>query len=143
MKLADHFIVVLQALVHQPGKARRIRRQHFRPLLEGQSLGTVAAVIGDMAGGLVAEQIHMDPVVIQVFQEIHDIAVIRNGTGLLCGHFFLCHGHRRLQAVGLFADPALGIAGHNPGFVHFGDDGHGAGNLGGLALGAGHAAQTG
>ncbi len=39
-------------------------------------------------------------------------------------------------------DPALLVAGLDPGFIHFSDDGDPPGNAAGLALGPGHAAQA-
>ena len=57
-----------QGLIHQLGKAFRILRQHFGALLKGKLLGTIAAVIGHMAGGLVRKQIHMDILFQDIFQ---------------------------------------------------------------------------
>ncbi|KAF5078551.1 hypothetical protein DSECCO2_139590 [anaerobic digester metagenome] len=143
VEFADHLVVALQGLIHQLGKLLRVLVQHLGALGKGQSLRAVTAVIGHVARGLVAHQIHMDVLFIQILQQIHHVAVIGDGAGFLGRHLLLGDGQRQLQAVGLFADPALRIAGHDPGLIHFGDDGHSAGDLGGLALCAGHAAQTG
>ena len=96
-----------------------------------------------MAGGLVAHQIHVDVVVIEVLQQIHDVAVIGHGAGGTSGLMLPGDGHGLLQTVGAVADPALGIAGVDTGVIYLGDDGGGAGDLSSLALGAAHAAETG
>ena len=69
--------------------------------------------------------------------------MIGNGTGLLGIHVLLGDLPGLFQAVGAVADPALSIAGLDAGVVHLGDDGGSAGDLSGLALSTGHAAQTG
>ncbi len=143
VELADHLIVVLQGLVYQLAEGLRVLVQHLGALGEGQALGAVAAVIGHVAGGLVAHEVHVDVVVVQILQQIHDVAVIGNGAGLARRLMLAGDADRLFQAVGAVADPALGIAGVDAGVVHLGNDGGGAGDLGGLALGAGHAAQAG
>ena len=143
MELADHLIVMLQSLVNQLGEALGILIQHLGALLEGQALGAVAAVVSHVAGGLIAHQIHMDALLIQVLQQIHHVAVVGNRAGGLAVQVLLGDGQSFIQAVGAVGDPALGVAGGDAGIVHLGDDGGGAGDLSGLALGAAHAAQTG
>ena len=96
-----------------------------------------------MAGSLVGQQIHVDIIVIEVLQQVYHVAVIGNGTGLLGIHVLLGDLPGLFQAVGAVADPALSIAGLDAGVVHLGNDGGSAGDLSGLALSTGHAAQTG
>ena len=140
VELADHLVVVPQGLVYQLAEALGILVQHFGPLSEGQALGAVTAVVGDVAGGLVGHQIHVDVVGVEVLQQIHDIAVVSHSTSL--AGLLMVRGdlHGLGQAGGAVADPALGEAGVDPGVVHLRDDGGSAGNLSGLALGAAHAA---
>ena len=142
VELADQFIVMAQSLVHQLAEALGVLVQHLGALLEGQTLRAVASVVGDMAAGLVAEQVHMHVLLQQVLQQIHHVAVVSDGARLLGGHLLLGDGQRLIQTSGLLADPALRIAGHDAGLVHLGDDGHGSGNFGSLALCAGHAAKA-
>ena len=132
-----------QALVHQPAEARRIPVQQLGALGKGQALGAVAAVVGHMAGGLVAHQIHMDLLPLQIFQQIHDIAVVGDGAGGLFRQMRLRQRQRLRQGSGSGADPALREAGVDAAVVHLGDQRHRAGDLRGLALRAAHAAQTG
>ena len=143
VQLADQVIVMLQGLVNQLGEALGIVGQHLGALLEGQALGAVAAVIGHVAGGLVGQQVHVDVVLQHILQQVHHVAVVGDGAGLLGGLMLLGDLHGLFQAVGPVAHPALSVAGLDPGVVHLGDDGGGAGDLSSLALGAGHAAQTG
>ena len=142
MEPADHLIVPPQGFVHQLPELLRVVVQHLRPLGEGQPLGAVSAVIGHMAGGLVAEQVHVHIVFVQVFQQVHHVAVIGDGAGGPVRQVPPGHGQRLLQAVGAPADPSLGIPGLDAGVVHLCDDGHGPGDLRRLALGAAHAAQA-
>ena len=139
---ADHLIVPPQGFVHQLPELLRVVVQHLRPLDEGQPLGAVSAVIGDVAGGLVAEQVHVHIVFVQVFQQVHHVAVIGDGAGGLVRQVPPGHGQRLLQAVGALTDPSLGIPGLDAGVVHLCDDGHGPGDLRRLALGPAHAAQA-
>ncbi|MPM57010.1 hypothetical protein SDC9_103827 [bioreactor metagenome] len=143
MELADHFIVVAQGLIHQLAEAVGVFIQHLGALLEGQALRAVASVIGDVAGGLVAQKVNVDIFLIEVLQQIHHVAVIGDGAGSFFGHVLLRHGEGLVQARGLLTDPALGVAGHDAGHIDLGDDGDGAGNFCGLTLGAAHAAKTG
>ena len=143
VELADHLIVVLERFVNQLGEALGVLVQHVGALLEAQALGAVAAVIGHVAGGLVGEQIHMDVVVIDILQQIYDVAVVGHSAGLLAGLVLLGDFHSLGQVAGAVAHPALGVAGLDAGVVHLGDNGGSPGDLSGLALGARHAAKTG
>ena len=80
-------------------------------LHEGKALGAVAAVVGHMAGGLIAEQVHVDVVLQDVLQQVHHVAVIGHGTGLLLGLVLLGDLHGLGQIGGAVAHPALGVAG--------------------------------
>ena len=142
VEFADHLIVPPQGFVHQLPELLRIPVQQLRPLGKGQPLGAVSAVIGHMAGGLVAEQVHMHVVVIQVFQQIHHVSVIGNGAGGLIRQVPPGQGQRLLQTVGALTDPPLGIPGLDAGIVHLRDDGHRSGDLRRLTLGPAHAAQA-
>ena len=143
MQLADHLIVVLQGLVDQLGELLGVLIQHLGALLEGQALGAVAAVVRNVAGSLVRQQINVDVVVVQILQQVHDVAVIGDGAGLLGIHVLLGDLPGLVQAVGAVADPALGVTGLDTGVIDLGDDGGSTGDLSGLALSARHAAQTG
>ena len=142
VEFADHLIMPPQGFVHQLPELLRVMVQQLRPLGEGQPLGAVSAVIGDVAGGLVAEQVHVHIVFVQVFQQVHHVAVIGDGAGGPVRQVPPGHGQRLLQAVGALADPPLGIPGLDAGVVHLRDNGHGPGDLRRLALGPAHAAQA-
>ena len=82
----------------------------------------------------------MNVVLIEVLEQIDDVAAVGNGAGL--ARLLVLEGDlgRLLEGVGAVADPALGVAGVDTGIVDLGDDGRGAGDLGSLALRAAHAA---
>ena len=143
VELADHLIVAAQGLVHQGAEALGVPVQHLRALLVGQALGAVAAVVGHVAAGLVAHQIHVDVLLIEVLQQIHHVAVVGDGAGRAVRQVPPGHGQGLVQAAGALADPALVVPGLDAGVVHLGDDGHRPGDLRRLALGSAHAPQPG
>ena len=140
VELADHLIVMLQRLVDELAEALGVLVQHLGALGEGEALRAVAAVVGNVAGGLVAHEVNVNVVLIEVLEQIDDVAAVGNGAGL--ARLLVLEGDlgRFLEGVGAVADPALGVAGVDTGIVDLGDDGRGAGDLGSLALRAAHAA---
>ena len=140
MELADHLIVMLQRLVNELAETLGVLVQHLGALGEGEALRAVAAVVGNVAGGLVAHEVNVNVVLIEVLEQIDDVAAVGNGAGL--ARLLVLEGDlgRLLEGVGAVADPALGVAGVDTGIVDLGDDGRGAGDLGSLALRAAHAA---
>ena len=147
MELADHLIVMLQGLVDQDlAEAFGVLVEHLGALFEGEALRAVAAVVRHVAGGLVAHQVDMDVVVIQVLQQVHHVAVIGDGVGLaLAASCLLSRFSGPHPELSDFGDsPSPGCNGSSiRDIVHLGNDGNGAGDLRSLALGAAHAAQTG
>ena len=143
VELADHLIVMMQRLVDEDTEAVGILVEHFGALLEREALRAVAAVIRHVAGGLVAHQVDMDVVVVQVLEQVDNVAAIGDSAGLA----FLLVVESDLgglfERVGAVADPALGVTGLDTGIVDLGDDGGSAGDLSSLALSAAHAAKTG
>ena len=140
VELADHLIVMLQRLVDELAEALGVLVQHLGALGEGEALRAVAAVVGNVAGGLVAHEVNVNVVLIEVLEQIDDVAAVGNGAGL--ARLLVLEGDlgRFLEGVGAVADPALGVAGVDTGIVDLGDDGRSAGDLGSLALRAAHAA---
>ena len=82
----------------------------------------------------------MDVVVVQVLEQVDNVAAIGDSAGLA----FLLVVESDLGGLfeggGAVADPALGVTGIDTGIVDLGDDGGSAGNLSSLALSAAHAA---
>lgn len=115
MELADHLIVMLQRLVDEDTEAVGILVEHFGALLEREALRAVAAVIRHVAGGLVAHQVDMDVVVVQVLEQVDNVAAIGDSAGLA----FLLVVESDLgglfERVGAVADPALGVTGLDTG----------------------------
>ena len=131
---------MLQRLVNELAEALGVLVQHLGALGEGEALRAVSAVVGDVAGGLVAHEVNVNVVLIEVLEQIDDVAAVGNGAGL--ARLLVLEGDlgRLLEGVGAVADPSLGVAGVDTGIVDLGDDGRGAGDLGSLALRAAHAA---
>ncbi len=140
---ADQLEVVAQRLVDQLLEALGCLVQHLGALLKGQSLRAVAAVVRDVAGGLVGEQVDVDVFLDQVLQQVDDVAVVSDRARLAGLLRRLRPLQRLIEAVGVLVDPALGVAGHDAGDVDLGDDRGRARDVGRLALCAGHAAKAG
>ena len=142
VEFADHLIVVLQRFIDQSAERLRLLSQHPRTLGKTQALWAVAAVVRHMAGGLVAHQIDVHLLFVQIFQQIDDIAMVGDRAGLAV---FLAR-QRDLDRLGQIcrsvADPALCEARIDAGLVNLGDDGRRAGDLRRLALCARHAAKA-
>ena len=142
VEFADHLIVVLQRLIDQRAKRLRLLGQHPRALGKAQALRAVAAVIRHVAGGLVAHQVDVHLLFVQIFQQIDDIAVVGDCARLAV--FLVCPGdlHRLGQIRRSVADPALREARIDTGIVDLGDDGRRTGDLRRLALCARHPAKA-
>ena len=83
--------------------------QHLGSLLEAQSLGAVAAVVGHMAAGLVGEQLDFNIVIHGILEKIHNISVVGDGDGLLPCHIVGGQPVGLLGAVRNQAHPALAV----------------------------------
>ena len=132
-----------QGFVHQGAEAGGILGQHPGPLLKAQALGAVAAVVRNVAGSLIRQQIDGHVLVVQILQQVHNVAVVSNGAGLFGRQLFPGHSQGLGQAVRDLAHPALRVPGLDPGHIHLGNEGHSPGDLRRLALSAAHAAQAG
>ena len=116
--------------------------QQLGALFETQPLGAVAAVVGGVAACLVRQQRNVDVVVDGVLQQVDDVAVVRDRDGGALGDVLLRQGEDLVEVLGDVPHPALVQTGLDARHVHLGDDADGVGDLGGLGLGAGHAAQA-
>ena len=143
MELTNALIMMLEGLIHQFMETIGVFCQHARTLFKADALWTIAAVVGNMTGGLVRQQIYMYIMLQEIFQKIDHIPVVGNGVGDAGRLFVSGYFNGFLTGFGNGRYPALVIAGHDTGNIYFGYDGYSAGNLCGLALGAAHAAQTG
>ena len=101
----------------------------------------VTAVVGDVARGLIGDEIDGDVVGVEVLEQIDDVAVVGDRQGLAgCGG--IEHPpDRGGEVVGDLRDPALGVTGLDARGVDLGDDPGAAGDLQRLGLGAGHPAE--
>lgn len=131
-----------QGTVDQLTEFFMVMVQHLSSFLKGQALGAVAAVVGNVTGGLVGEQVDMDVVVYSIFQQVHDISVEGDGHGLFPVHIGPGCTEGLLRRLADHFYPALAVAGLDPGGIHLGDDAHASGDLDGLGLCAAHAAQS-
>ena len=139
----DHFVMAAEGLVDEFPEGLRILVEHFRAFFVGEALRAVAAVIGHVAGSLVGHQVHVDIFLVQVFEEVDDVAVIGDRAGLAFLLMRKSNVLRLFKARGTVADPALRKARVDAGVVHFGDDGRRSCDHSRLALRAGHAAEAG
>ncbi len=96
-----------------------------------------------MAGGLVREEIDLDAVGHDVFQQIHNIPVIGDGHRLFVLDRLEGQPRDLFQVGGDFPDPALPGAGLDPGGIHFCDNGHRPADFSGLGLGPAHPSEAG
>ena len=74
----DCLEVTFQCLVNQISKGFLVFSQEASPLFKANASWTVAAVIDIVARSLVRQQIDMDIVLVDVFQEVYDVTVIGN-----------------------------------------------------------------
>ena len=123
MELADHLIVMLQGLVDENAEALGILVEHLGALLEGQALRAVAAVVRNVAGGLVAHQVDMDVVVVQVLEQVDNVAAVGDSAGLAGLLVVESDLGGLFEGGGAVADPALGVTGLDTGIVDLGNDG--------------------
>ena len=77
-----------------------------------------------------------------VLQQVDDVAVVRDRDGGALRDVLLRQGEDLVEVLGDVPHPALVQTGLDARHVHLGDDADGVGDLGGLGLGAGHAAQA-
>ena len=131
-----------QTGVDAPAELFGIFVQHFRALFEGQVRRAVPAFVNGVARGLIRKQLDRDVVALGVLEQRDDVAVIGDRKRLFGVQSFPGHPEGFFGAVGDLADPALAMAGLDPGIIDFGDDADAAGDLDGLGLRAAHAAQS-
>ena len=74
----DCLEVTFQCFVNQLSKAFLVFSQEASPLFKADTSWTVAAVIDIMARSLVRQQINMDVILVDIFQEIYNVTVIGN-----------------------------------------------------------------
>ena len=141
-ELLNQVEVLRQGLIDQFDKLLSVLGEETRSLLKADALRAVAAVVRNVAGGLVGEKFDLLVVIDRVLQEIHDVAVERNRHGLLLLEGFVCKAERFLGGLGDFGDPALAVSGLDAGIVDFRDNADTARNLDCLRLCAAHAAET-
>ena len=79
----------------------------------------------------------------QVFQQVYNVSVVGDGKWDACRLLFFDNSYCLFTGFGYCGHPALIVAGHDAGDVHFGHDGCSARDLGSFALGAAHVAQSG
>ena len=138
----DELILMAQALIDQRDELLAILGEHLRALLERQPLRAVAALVGCMAGGLVAHEVDVDVVLDDVFEEIDDVAVIGDRRRRLRCEMFLRGGKDLVEAVVALAAPALVEARLDARHIDLGDDADRVRNLRRLRLRAAHAAHA-
>jgi len=139
---ADELEVAPQAPVHGGAEGGAVLRQHQRPLLEGQPLGAVPAVIRGVAGGLVRQQLDGHPSLHRVFEQVHHVPLVGDGERLAAGHGRLGQAEHLAQVGAHRRHPALLVPRADARRVHLGDDADAAGDLHRLGLGAAHAAES-
>ena len=89
VELADHLIVMDEGLVDEFCESFGIFVEHVCSLLKGEALRAVAAVVSHVTAGLVAHEIDVDVFVIEIFEQVDNVAVVSNGTGRLALDIFL------------------------------------------------------
>ena len=117
--------------------------QQFGALVKRQPRGAIPAVVGVVAGGLVAEQVDGERTRNRRLQQIHDVAVVGNRDALARRSCLLRAGEDLVQIARRQIDPALVESGLDAGVVHLRKHADRARDERGLGLRAAHAAEAG
>ncbi len=138
----DDLEVAAQTLVDQFLEFRPVAGQQFAHLLEGDSSRTVSTVVGHVAGGLIRDQIHRNVVLVEVFEQIDDIALVGNRQRFALVGGFEHPSHRLSEILADSADPTLGVPGFDARWIDLGDDSCATSDLERLRLSLRHAPET-
>ena len=141
-EFVDDGDVAAQALVDLVLELLRVVRHHGVGLLEGESGGVVPAVEGVVEGGLVGPELGDEVVCEEALEEVHDVALVGDGDGLLLLLRLPRDADDFLDVVDDDVDPSLLVALLRRRRVHFGDDADDSADARSLALCAAHAAET-
>ena len=76
----DCLEVTFQGLVNQLSKGFLVFSQETSPFFKADTSRAVATVIDIVTRSLVRQQINMDIVLVDIFQEVYDVTVIGNGS---------------------------------------------------------------
>ena len=138
----DELILMAQALIDQRDELFAILGEHLRALLERQALRAVAALVGCVAGGLIAHEVDVDVVLDDVFEEIDDVAVVGDRRRRLRREMLLRRGKDLVEAVVALAAPALVEARLDARHIDLSDDTDRMRDLRRLRLRAAHTAHA-
>ena len=131
-----------QGFLHGAAEGVGVIGHHFLGLFQGIAHRVVTARPGVVQGGLVAAQIHVDMLGRQALPKVYDVAYIGQGNHFLGSYGFPDAGDKLVQIGMQFIHPALRVTFFGRLGINLGRDAHHSGNVTGLGLCAGHAAQT-
>ena len=139
----DSLEVALQRKVNSALKFLPILLEHFGTLVEVKCYRAVATDIDCVAAGLVGEEVDVDILHYRILQQIDDVAVVGDRSGLLALHALSGHLEGLLLGLRYHLYPALLQALSDTGGIHLGDDGDSTGDICRLGLSSTHTPETG
>ena len=130
-----------QALVDEPLEALAIVRDEIAAFVEADASGNIATVVGHMAGGLVGDQVDLDPLLVDVLEEVDHVATVGDRERFHAIGRLQHPPHGLAEILRGSGDPALGMTGFDARRIHLGDDARPTGDLESSRLGSRHTAE--
>ena len=138
----NHCEVTSQGFIDQAMEGFFVFCQQTCPFFKANPNWAIATIINVVARGLVRQEMNVNIVFIDIFEQVYDISMVGNRSRFTSFKGCLSQFHSFFGTVGYLANPTLRVTGFNPRAVHFCNDGNSFCNFSCFPLSSTHTTET-